>query len=130
VIRIVRRVKSRIKHKVASLMEIEPLEVFARDSNYAVIKPPGRHYPGCVIQGDSLAILCRMAMHIADFARSNDIADEDVLESIQELNNALVGRLLHYQDILLKHGVDFPHVHSFSETDLVQLLPDYNDTAE
>ncbi len=69
-------------------------------------------------------------MHIADFARSNDIADEDVLESIQELNNALVGRLLHYQDILLKHGVDFPHVHSFSETDLVQLLPDYNDTAE
>lgn len=71
-----------------------------------------------------------MAMRIADFARSIEIADEDVLENIQELNNALVGRLLHYQEVLLKHGVDFPHVHSFSETDLVQLLPDDDDAAE
>ena len=110
-------------------MEIEPLEVFSRDSNYAVVKPPGRRYPGCVIQGDSLAILCGMAKRIAEFARSIEIADEDVLESIQELNNALVGRFLHYQEVLGKHGIDFPHVHPFSQTDLVKLLADDDDAA-
>ena len=109
-------------------MEIEPLEVFARDSNYAVIKPPGRHYPGCVIQGDSLAILCRMAKNIAEFARTIEINDEDVLENIQELNNSLVGRLLHYQEVLSRHGIDFPHVHPFAATDLVQLLPEDDET--
>jgi hypothetical protein len=111
-------------------MEIEPLEVFASDSNYAVIKPPGRQYPGCVIQGDSLAILCRMSKRIAEFARTIEIDDEDVLENIQELNNALVGRLLHYQNVLGLHDIDFPHVHPFSETDLVQFLPDNEDPAE
>ena len=111
-------------------MEIEPLEVYARDSNYAVVKPPGRQYPGCVIQGDSLAILCRMAKRIAEFAGTIEIDDEDVLENIQELNNALVGRLLHYQDVLSRHEIDFPHVHPFSETDLVHLLPENDDPAE
>ncbi len=110
-------------------MEIEPLEVFASDSNYAVIKPPGRQYPGCVIQGDSLAILCRMAKRIAEFASTIEIDDKDVLENIYELNNALVGRLLHYQEVLGRHGIDFPHVHPFSETDLVQLQQDDDEPA-
>ena len=35
-------------------MDMQPLEVYAADSNYAVVKPPGRHYPGAVIQGDGL----------------------------------------------------------------------------
>ncbi|MBL8827879.1 MAG: hypothetical protein JNM18_12960 [Planctomycetaceae bacterium] len=105
-------------------MDIEAIEVFAHDSNFAVMKPPGRHYPGCVIQGDSLATLCRMANRITEFARSTEIDDEDVLWDIQELNNALIGRLLHYQDVLRRHNIDFPHVNAFSETDLVQLLPE------
>jgi hypothetical protein len=105
-------------------MDTEPLEVYARDSNYAVIKPPGRRYPGCVIQGDSLAILCRMAKNIAKFAANSSIDDEDFLDNVQELNNSLVGRLLHYQDVLSKHGIDFPHVHPFDKNDLVELIPD------
>ena len=105
-------------------MEIEPLEVYARDPNYAVIRPPGRNYPGCVIQGDSLASLCRMANSIARYAANTEIADEDFLDDVQELNNALVGRLLHYQDILSKHGIDLPHVHPFDKSNLVELLPE------
>lgn len=108
-------------------MEVEPLEIYARDSNYAVIKPPGRHYPGCVIQGDSLAILCRMAKNIASFAANANIEDEDFLDNVQELNNSLVGRLLHYQTVLANHGIDFPHVHPFNENDLVELLPSDDD---
>ncbi len=105
-------------------MDIEPLEVYARDSNYAVIKPPGRNYPGCVIQGDSLANLCRMAKNIATFTVNRNIDDEDFLDNVQELTNSLVGRLLHYQDVLAKHGIDFPHVRPFDKDDLVELISD------
>jgi predicted RNase H-like HicB family nuclease len=105
-------------------METKELEVFATDSNYAVIKPPGRSYPGCVIQGDTLANLCRTAKRIADFAHAQKIDDEDVLNDIQELNNALVGRILHYQDVLSLHGIEFPHIYPFSKVGLVKLQPD------
>ncbi len=108
-------------------MEIEPLEVYARDCNYAVIKPPGRDYPGCVIQGDSLAILCRMAQNVAKFVANANINDEDFLDNVQQLNNSLVDQLLHYQEVLAKHGIDFPHVYPFSERDLVKLIPDDSD---
>ncbi len=104
-------------------MDIEPLEVYARDSNYAIIKPPGRNYPGCVIQGDSLASLGRMAKATADFAAKAGISDEDFLRNVEELNNALVGRLLHYQQVLSRHGIDFPHVHAFDESDFIELIP-------
>lgn len=47
-----------------------------------------------------------------------------MLENIQELNTAILGRLLHYQEVLRRHGIDFPHVHSFSGTDAVLSLSD------
>jgi len=105
-------------------MEIEPLEVYARDSNYAVIKPPGRNYPGAVIQGDSLGILCRNALRIVSHIQSGDTTSEDFRGEVEELTNALIDRMLHYQAVLESHGVDFPHVHPFSETDRVELVPD------
>jgi hypothetical protein len=108
-------------------MEIEPLEVYARESNYAVIKPPGRNYPGCVIQGDSLASLCRMAGAIAKFAASSKIKNDDFLRTVQELNNSLVGRLLHYQEVLSQHGIAFPHVQAFDTNDLVALVREDDD---
>ena len=105
-------------------MDIEPLEVYAGDSNYAVIKPPGRNYPACVIQGDSLANLCRVAKNIAEFAANSKIDDRDFLGNVQELTNSLVGRLLHYQDVLSKHGIDFPYVHPLDRNDLIEFVPD------
>ena len=34
-------------------MEVKPLEVFSEDSNFGVVRMPGRSYPGCVIQGET-----------------------------------------------------------------------------
>ncbi len=97
---------------------------FPRDSNYAVIKPPGRNYAGCMIQGDSLVNPCRMAKNIATFTVNSDIDDKDFHDNVQEFTNSLVGRLLHYQDVLTKNGVDFPHVHPFEKDNLVELVSD------
>src|SRR5690349_8688111 len=105
-------------------MEIESLEVYSRDSNYAVIKPPGRKFPGCVLQGDSLSILCGLSKNIANFIKGSGIQDEEFLGDVQELNQLLVGRILHYQRVLTEHGIEYPHVYPFTENDIVTLLPD------
>jgi len=103
-------------------MIIQPLEVYSSESNYAVIKPPGRNYPGCVIQGDSLGILCRTALNVARLVRQSDLSNEDLLGNIEDLTNSLVCRMLHYQRVLDEHGIDYPHGHAFSEADCVELL--------
>ena len=105
-------------------MDIEPLEVYSRDSNYAVIKPPGRNYPGAVIQGDSLAILARMANEIARAVGEDRAMGEEFLANVEELNNLLVDRALHYQGVLEAHGIELPYVHAFSPDHLIELFPE------
>lgn len=105
-------------------MKTEPLEVYSSESNYAIVKPPGRRLPGCVIQGDSLSILCGHARTIADVASRADIASEEFLQAVEELNNELIGRILHYQEVLAKHRIKLPYSQPFSEADIVRLLPD------
>jgi hypothetical protein len=105
-------------------MQIKPLEVYAEDSNYAVIKPPGRNFPGCVIQGDSLRILCRNATRVARCVRDRHPEDEGLLGDVQDLVGELVGRLLHYQDVLARHGIELPYPDPVTEADMVRLLPE------
>jgi len=108
-------------------MDIEPLEVYARDSNYAVVKPPGRNYPGAVIQGDSLGILARMANNIARAVAENRASGEDFLGNVQELNNLLVGRALHYQSVLDAHEIAYPIHPAITEDQIVEFFPDDDD---
>src|SRR5579872_6118525 len=103
-------------------VDVESLEVYARDSNYAVIKPPGRQFPGSVIQGDSLRILCGLAVSVARRVRDHTPEDEESLGDLQELVQLLVGRLLHYQQVLQAHGIELPYALPVTEADLVQLL--------
>ncbi|WP_168564964.1 DUF6959 family protein [Crateriforma spongiae] len=103
-------------------MDTEPLEVFSRDSNYAVIKPPGRQYPGAVIQGDSLGILCRNALRIVARIDDGDTSSDDFLGDVEDLTNSLIDRILHYQSVLQEHDIDFPHVRVFTDDDRVQLV--------
>ena len=105
-------------------MDIEPLEVYARDSNFAVIKPPGRNYPGAVIQGDSLASLCRAALQLAEHVASLPHAPEGLADCAEEVADALLDRVLHCQAVLDAHGIDYPHVHALSDADRVKLTSD------
>ena len=74
-------------------MEVQPLEVYATDSNYAVVKPPGRQFPGAVIQGDCLRHLCGLAVNIAQWFRDSGPTDDpEVLGGVQELTELLAGR--------------------------------------
>jgi catechol 2,3-dioxygenase-like lactoylglutathione lyase family enzyme len=103
-------------------MEIQPLEVYATDSNYAIIKPPGRHFPGCVIQGDTLRNLCRIATRVAERLRDLHLKDEELLDETDKLLDALHDRMLHYQDVLHQHGIRLPYADPVSKEDVVPLL--------
>lgn len=105
-------------------MEVEPLEVYARDSNYAIIKPPGRHFPGCVIQGDTLRELSRLAISIGQRVRDHAAQDDEFLGDLEDLVNALVNRLLHYQQVLVAHGIAFPYSRPVTAKDILHLLPE------
>jgi hypothetical protein len=103
-------------------MQIMSLEVYSADANFAVITPPGRKFPGCVIQGDSLRILCDLAMNVAGRVRDQLPEDEELLCDLQELVGQLVARMLHYQDVLAEHGIELPYSTPVSAADKIQLL--------
>ena len=108
-------------------MKLLNLEVFSETSNYAVVKPPGRNFPGSVIQGDSLSILCSEAKAIAEQVRQLKVQDEEFLYLVQEHQEKLLGRLLHYQKVLAEHGVSLPYVAPVHESDLIALVKDLPD---
>lgn len=92
-------------------MEIEPLEVYARDSNYA----------DCVIQGDSLSILCHQVQRIAARLQQPHLTDEELLDDVEGLLHSLLGRLAHYQQVLDAHGIEPPHARRVTPEDFVKL---------
>jgi hypothetical protein len=54
-------------------MEIHDSEVYSKATNHAVIRPPGRRFPGSVIQGDTLGSLFSSALQLARMAEEMEI---------------------------------------------------------
>ncbi|MGC3967709.1 MAG: hypothetical protein QM775_10155 [Pirellulales bacterium] len=101
-------------------MERHELEVYSSTSNYAIIKPPGRSFPGCVIQGDSLSALCNLARNIRVAIAGLQLENRELLENAEDLSNALIDRLLHYQNVLKAHDISLPYSRVFTDVDLVK----------
>jgi predicted RNase H-like HicB family nuclease len=64
-------------------METKPVEIFSEASNFAIVRVPGRQFPGCVVQGDSLSILLGNAKEV--WARVKGSGDEELVGAAQEL---------------------------------------------
>lgn len=52
-------------------MRTESVEIYSDETNRAVIRHPGRKFPGVLIQGDTLFTLCEMADEAYAKAGSN-----------------------------------------------------------
>lgn len=98
------------------------LEVYSDASNQAVIRPPGRRFPGSVVQGDSLAILCAEAQRLSLWIKANSEANDDVRWLAQGHQEALLSRLLHYQATLEQSGMGLPYGKPAAPSDLVVLV--------
>jgi hypothetical protein len=89
-------------------METKPLEVFSEASNLGIVRMPGRRFPGCVIQGDTLSILVHPAeVVLRETLRVND---EPLHEAARELYGDLRSRLDHYEEVLKSHGIELPYL--------------------
>jgi hypothetical protein len=95
-------------------MEKMELEVYSQQSNSAVVKPPGRHFPGVVIQGDSLSVLYSEALEVLKALR--DSADDEAYYAAPELAEKLEAHINHYSQVLQEHGIKLPFIRNSSES--------------
>ncbi|MFI4852939.1 MAG: DUF6959 family protein [Gimesia chilikensis] len=82
------------------------VEIYADTSNYAVMRHPGRNFPGALIQGDSLSILCKSADAVRRELDRGDL--EEALGELEDLRELLWGRLEHYRAVLEDHQFQLP----------------------
>ena len=87
-------------------MRIEDVEIFSEASNFAVMRHPGRHFPGILVQGDSLAIMCRQIDEIVEELKFHGIGPE--FSAADALQSALHDRLQHYKTTLQDAGLKLP----------------------
>ena len=88
-------------------MERKEIEVFTELSNFAIVRMPGRSYPGCVIQGDSLSILLHAAERAFELASTT--GNQEFIDEIESLKDSLAARLDHYGQVIQAHGFDLPY---------------------
>lgn len=87
-------------------MRNETVEIYSDQSNFAIMRHPGRNFPGSLIQGDSLTSLC----HAADAVRREiDRGDlEEAKAELEMLRELLWFRLQHYETVLVEHECELP----------------------
>jgi hypothetical protein len=81
-------------------MRTENVEIYSDETNRAVMRHPGRKFPGVLIQGDTLFTLCAMA--------DEACTESGLNEELGGLRDALLDLLLHYKMVLDEHGIPLP----------------------
>ena len=83
------------------------VESFSTVTNAAVIRLPGRQYPGIVIQGDSLKIL---ADSVDDLRRLVEpLRIPELEDAVTELGQLLNGYRGAYEETLRQNNCPFPY---------------------
>ena len=85
-------------------MRIDSVEIFSDLTNKAVMRHPGRIFPGVLMQGDTLYALCQRA----DLACNEVGRGSPGYGEVNDLRNALWSYLTHYKATLTEHGMKLP----------------------
>jgi len=86
-------------------MRLEQVEIYSDATNAAVLRHPGRRYPGCLIQGDSLFALVQTLRSVQD---ESGRLTEDASAGLTEVAERLGEFLEHYRAVLAQHDVELP----------------------
>jgi hypothetical protein len=76
--------------------------------NSAIVRVPGRVFPGVVIQGDSLSNLFNLAMDVVE--ASSKTANFGPHEAAEELAQKLFAHIRDYESVLEARGIRLPYV--------------------
>lgn len=98
------------------------IELYSDVGSSAIFRVPERRFPGVVLQGDTLSILHANSKLLSTRLKDLDVQDDELLYIAQELQEQLLGRLLHYQQTLAAHGIELPYICTVTPSDLVSLV--------
>lgn len=87
-------------------MKIETVEIYSDASNMAVMRHPGRNFPGSLIQGDSLYSMVQDLTEVRTALLAGNVAE--AIDGVEYVLVRLEERLSHYKDVLSQHGVELP----------------------
>ncbi|MEU9113610.1 hypothetical protein AB0D04_17985 [Streptomyces sp. NPDC048483] len=87
-------------------MERVEAELFTAGSNDAVVRLPGRNFPGVLIQGDTLSILRTDVAELVELCAAGNLEGARHVASL--LHADLGEKLLRYTDALEAHGIRRP----------------------
>lgn len=91
-------------------MRTAATDILSETTNVVVMRHPDRHFPGVLVQGDTLYTLCQRADDVCrEIGRSSS-----GFAQANELRNALHALLTHYKTVLGQHDIRLP----FSEQPL------------
>ncbi|WP_234435738.1 DUF6959 family protein [Streptomyces sp. NRRL F-2747] len=89
------------------LMERIEAELFTDPGNDAVVRLPPRHFPGVLIQGDSLSIIRGDIAEVVEACAQGDV--DDAHEAATLLLAAFDALLDRYESALGAHGIERPY---------------------
>jgi hypothetical protein len=85
-------------------MRTEAVEIYSDAINAAVMRHPGRKFPGMLIQGDTLRNLSRLAANALAGAQP----ESDHWYDLKELTDDLQSRVDFYAQVMREHGQPLP----------------------
>lgn len=85
-------------------METMEVEVYSQATNAAIVRMPGRQFPGLVLQGDTLNILRAHAEHVVESLRGSG----EATDAAEYLATHLSELLTHYSRVLKAHSMRLP----------------------
>lgn len=80
------------------------VEIYSDATNAAVMRHPGRRFPGVLVQGDTLYSMCQRADLIANALQPTT----PEFEEMNDLRNHLWSLLTHYKAVLVEHAHEIP----------------------
>jgi len=86
----------------------EPVEIYSDATNAAILRHPGRRFPGVLIQGDTLHEMLRKVACIKEAA--SNLLPEDERYELSDLHEHLIELVAHYKRTLAEHSISLPFV--------------------
>ncbi len=89
------------------LMDTLEVKCYSDDSNGVILQTPGRHFPGLVVQGDTLRTLYRKAERAISLLDKGET--QEAREYLLDLLESLGDRLAHYESTLARDKIELPY---------------------
>jgi hypothetical protein len=87
------------------IMRKEQVEIYSDTTNAAVLRHPDRHFPGCLVQGDTLNGLWQAVRRVQ---RGAHLLDEEAAAELKDVADHLESLLSHYKTVLSAHAIELP----------------------